>query len=148
MHPSEKRLVSAAETTVAMPRRRAFLSAAVVGVTGFSGCTGLLGTGDSSEPDGNVIELTGTNEFNPDEMTVQTGTTVTWEWTSPNHNIVVDSQPDDADWDGHEQIESSGHTYEHTFTVAGQYDYYCKPHQSTGMTGTIHVEEGEEEQEE
>ncbi|NHN47367.1 twin-arginine translocation signal domain-containing protein [Halostella sp. JP-L12] len=81
------------------------------------------------------------NEFQPAEVYVKPGTTVVWEWEGDGHNVVVDSQPDDANWEGHEPIENSGFTYEHTFETTGEYAYYCSPHQSLGMEGTVIVNE-------
>jgi len=126
--------------------RRAVLSTLTASMVGLAGCSGSGdgSDGESGETDtsgGVTIELTGSNEFDPDEVTVSTETTVTWEWTSPSHNIAVDSQPEGADWEGHTDIEDEGFTYEHTFSVPGQYDYHCDPHQSLGMTGTVHVED-------
>ena len=34
---------------------------------------------------------------------------------------------------------SPGTTFEHTFTVAGTYRYFCKPHETFGMLGTVTV---------
>jgi plastocyanin len=85
------------------------------------------------------------NEFDPAELYVAPGTTVTWEWEGDGHNVVVDSQPDEANWEGHEPIENSGFTHEHTFETLGEYAYYCAPHQSLGMEGTVIVnEEGQD----
>ncbi|WP_135533295.1 plastocyanin/azurin family copper-binding protein [Halostella pelagica] len=88
-----------------------------------------------------TVELTGDNVFDPDELYIQPGTTVVFEWTSDGHNIVVEDQPADANWEGHEPIENEGFTYEHTFEVMGEYAYYCKPHASLGMEATITVNE-------
>jgi plastocyanin len=30
-------------------------------------------------------------------------------------------------------------SYEHTFEVEGEYGYFCVPHESSGMTGTVVV---------
>jgi Plastocyanin len=69
------------------------------------------------------------------------GTTVEFVWESDNHNIVVESQPDAAAWEGHVPIENTGFTYEHTFETLGTYEYYCEPHRSAGMVATIEVVE-------
>ena len=37
-------------------------------------------------------------------------------------------------------LSDSGATYEHTFTQAGTFPYYCSVHFSLGMTGTITVQ--------
>ncbi len=67
------------------------------------------------------------------------GTTVTFVWETGNHNIVVESQPEGAGWEGHEPIEDQGFEYEHTFDAEGTYEFYCQPHENLGMTGTIEV---------
>jgi plastocyanin len=136
--------------------RRGFLKAGA-GATAAAGSAGVAaGQEDGNESDGNessggggggseTVELTGENEFAPAELFIAPGTTVTFEWTSDGHNIVVDSQPDDSDWEGHEPIENEGFTHEHTFETLGEYAYFCAPHQSLGMEGTITVnEEGQD----
>ena len=69
------------------------------------------------------------------------GTTVEFVWETSTHNIVVDSQPDGANWSGHEPIENAGFTYSHTFEATGEYAFHCQPHLSSGMEGTIIVNE-------
>jgi halocyanin-like protein len=81
----------------------------------------------------------GTFAFAPAAVRVDPGTTVTFEWTSDNHNIVVEEQPGDAGWSGHEPIENTGFTYEHTFEAGGIYTYYCQPHLSVGMKAAVVV---------
>jgi len=39
-----------------------------------------------------------------------------------------------------EGLVAAGEAYEHTFERAGTYEYYCIPHESSGMTGTVRVE--------
>ena len=68
------------------------------------------------------------------------GTTVTFVWETPTHNIVVTSQPEGADWAGHEPIEDTGFEVSHTFEVEGTYEFHCAPHESLGMVGTIVVD--------
>jgi halocyanin-like protein len=84
----------------------------------------------------------GTFAYAPPAVRVSPGTTVTFDWTSNTHNILVEDQPDDGGWEGYEPIENSGFTYEHTFEVEGVYKYYCEPHLSLGMKGVVVVEEG------
>ncbi|WP_439026765.1 plastocyanin/azurin family copper-binding protein [Haloarchaeobius sp. DT45] len=88
-------------------------------------------------PDGEYVYTPGTEE----PLTITTGTTVAFVWESNTHNIVVDSQPEGANWEGHEPIENEGFTYEHTFETPGTYEYACEPHRTLGMVGTIVVEE-------
>jgi len=85
-------------------------------------------------PGGNLV-------YEPATLYVSPGTTVTFEWESDNHNIVVDGQPEGANWEGHEPLENTGFSYEHTFETVGTYSYYCQPHRTAGMVGEIIVNE-------
>jgi halocyanin-like protein len=84
----------------------------------------------------------GTFAYAPPAVRVSPGTTVTFNWTSNTHNVLIEDQPDDAAWGGHEPIENTGFTLEHTFETLGVYKYYCEPHLSLGMKGVVVVEEG------
>jgi plastocyanin len=122
--------------------RRAFLTTAA----GTAAAAGAAGTAAAQEggsqevvvgPGGSLVFEPGTDE----PLQITPGTTVTFTWDSDNHNIVVDSQPEGAGWEGHEPIENTGFTYEHTFETLGTYEYYCAPHESAGMVATIEVVE-------
>ena len=73
--------------------------------------------------------------FGPAAINVDTGTTVTWEWTGKggNHNVVAE---DETFTSG--STMSSG-TYNYTFEEAGVYKYYCNPHKGAGMRGVVAV---------
>ena len=131
--------------------RRRMLTAVPVGLGGsLAGCSG------PSFPDADVIVGPDSrNVFDPTELTVQVGESVTWGFASAGHNVcfrAADSDdvslPADAEafasYRPDEPPEGSlvprGETYEHTFDVAGQYDYVCIPHESLHMMGTIYVE--------
>ena len=88
-------------------------------------------------PGGSLVYSPGTDS----PLQIAPGTTVEFVWESNNHNIVVDAQPEGAGWEGHETLENAGFTYEHTFETLGTYEYYCQPHQTAGMVGTIEVVE-------
>ena len=77
--------------------------------------------------------------FAPPAVTVSPGTTVTFDWASNGHNVLVESQPDGASWGGEEALESEGFSTEHTFETEGVYKYYCDPHLSMGMKGVVEV---------
>jgi hypothetical protein len=70
-------------------------------------------------------------------------------WESDNHNIVVDSQPEGAGWEGTEgdasALYNDGYEYSYTFETMGTYEYYCAPHQTSGMVGSITVNESGED---
>jgi plastocyanin len=105
---------------------------------GTDGGSGLPGAGQTETviagPGGDLV-------FSPASLEIQPGTQVVWEWESDTHNIVPDGQPDGANWSGHTPIENTGFSYSYTFTVEGEYAYYCEPHRSAGMEGTITVSE-------
>jgi len=122
--------------------RRAFLTTAA----GTAAATGAAGTAAAQEgggeevvvgPDGELVFSPGTDE----PLQILPGTTVTFNWDSDNHNIVVDGQPEDAGWEGYEAIENTGFSYEYTFETLGTYEYHCAPHQSAGMVASIEVVE-------
>lgn len=122
---------------------------ASVGAAALAGCIGGGGDGDEEvealdAPDGTEVVAVGPDGdyvFEPSELTVSAGTTVRFVWLSPTHNVAVASQPDAADWSGHDTLENRGFSVEHTFEVPGRYEYVCTPHRTEGMRGTIVVEE-------
>jgi plastocyanin len=86
----------------------------------------------------------GSYAYDPAEITVAVGETVTWTWDSRNHNIVVSEQPESGAWSGTDgdaaTTYDAPHTYEYTFDTPGTYEYYCQPHEGLGMAGTVVVE--------
>lgn len=105
------------------------------------------GEGNESEGGGGGGGATETvevddNEFVPDSLSVEPGSTVIWEWVGEaDHNVAPSSVPDEASWEGQTDLQSEG-TYEHTFDTEGTYEYICEPHVGVGMTGSIEVAEG------
>lgn len=81
------------------------------------------------------------NVFEPDSLEVASGTVVTFVWESGGHSLVVDSQPDGADWAGVSETQSEGYEHSHTFEVPGTYEYHCGPHEAFGMVGSLTVTE-------
>lgn len=103
-------------------------------------------TPEPTESVAQVVEVApdGSFTFAPDDFTVATGETVRWVWRAGGHNVKVESTPSGSDWSGTPGSSSDtfgeGHTYSHTFDVAGKYEYYCAPHRGLGMTGKFTVE--------
>jgi halocyanin-like protein len=93
------------------------------------------------DPDADEVTVTvgpgGEYVYDPAAVRVSPGTTVTFEWASPTHNVLVESAP--GDWSGHEAIENEGFSYQHTFETEGVYKYYCQPHLALGMKGVVEV---------
>jgi amicyanin len=70
--------------------------------------------------------------FNPKEVTVKAGTTVTWTNNDDIPHTVADPQKFRS------KALDTGDTYSFTFTTPGSYDYFCSLHPH--MTGRIVVE--------
>ena len=71
--------------------------------------------------------------------TINVGDTVRWVWVGGTHSSTSGPCPPctgDGTWTS--GIKSSG-TFEHTFTTAGSFPYFCIPH-TQAMTGTVIVE--------
>lgn len=150
-------------------KRRPFLQLlggglSVGGPVGFAGCTSNNGSSNDDEPvDGTLVEMTEGNRFEPETVTVPVGETVVWRNVgAAPHSVTAyeDEIPGEATYfasggfedegaarDGYSQGEGripGGESYEHTFNVPGQYGYFCVPHESGGMTGTVVVEDRSE----
>jgi plastocyanin len=80
-----------------------------------------------------LIEM-GDNFFDPAQLTVKIGTTVTWK-------VVGQSTHDLAARDGSfvDRTMSFGQTFSFTFTRAGRYAYVCMQHEGDGMVGEVTV---------
>ncbi|MCD2200398.1 plastocyanin/azurin family copper-binding protein [Halobacterium sp. KA-4] len=127
--------------------RRSFLRA---GAGAAAAGVAATGTAAAQEGEGGPTVVTvapgGSLTFDPETAYVQPGGTVRWEWAAGGHNVVPTSIPEEASWEGHESLEDSGFTYEHTFEVEGTYEYVCTPHAGAGMEGVIEVTENPPEQ--
>jgi plastocyanin len=85
--------------------------------------------------------LGGSNRFNPADLTVTTGTTVTWQWAegAAGHNVVPDVGSIPA---GSGELASAPNSYQFTFNTPGTYHYHCAAHGTAGgggMSGTVTV---------
>ena len=77
-------------------------------------------------------------EYEPPAIWIDPGTTVVWEWTGEggSHDVSADSGPADLSSD---LTDEAGFTYEHTFEEEGITTYYCSPHITVGMKGSVAV---------
>ena len=149
-------------------RRRCFLTAVASGTVGVAGCnSGTLGPSERQldarrtelrERNGAVVGMaTPDNAFAPATVTVDVGERVGWINDSGwSHTVTAyeDRIPDDAaffstgEYDTERAARDAwpdgdlevGETYEHTFEVAGEFDYFCVPHEDE-MVGTVIVED-------
>lgn len=91
--------------------------------------------------------------FVPETVEIAAGDTVRWTFESPGHNVtskpgasekvrVPEGAEPFASYEGdrHFATNEVGTTYEHPFTVPGEYVYVCAPHADQGMVGTVVVD--------
>jgi len=136
-------------------RRRALALGGTTLATLVAGCSdGDDGNGADGEQ---RIGMTDDLAYEPDAVTVSSGTTVVWENDgSVAHTVTAYGEeiPSAADYfaSGGFDSESAarddlqagliddGETFEHTFETTGEYEYFCIPHESADMIGSITVE--------
>jgi hypothetical protein len=75
-------------------------------------------------------------KFIPEEIHVAPGATVMWMNSSPLAHTVT---ADDGSFDSGNM--DAGATFSLTFDAPGIYTYYCAPHKSIGMIGTVVVDD-------
>lgn len=97
--------------------------------------------------------------FEPQDITVQAGETVSWVNGGGDAHTVTAYEEElpegvsffaSGDASGEEAARDElsagliqdGESFEVTFDEAGRYRYFCIPHESSGMTGTVVVQEG------
>lgn len=126
-----------------LTRRRLLVGMAATTVTALAGCTD---NSEDEQNEGRTVTV-GADEtvFDPADLTVEADTTVTFVWERSGHTIRVHSQPDGSDWAGVAETQEAGHEHEHTFEVAGSYEYVCEPHEDQETTGTITVEDADDD---
>jgi plastocyanin len=89
----------------------------------------------------------GRHFFDPAELTIKVGDTVRWvneceEGVPCTHSAQAypDKIPAGAEAFDSTLLTAQGQTYEYTFTVPGEYEYFCLPHEALGMKGKIIVQ--------
>jgi len=119
------------------------------------------GDGGSGEPDwpsyldgvneDTYEDMTGEDEvtiavenfyFDPTKITVDSGTTVVWEFNTAGHNVKPESQPSDnfeGTSGGAMELIEQGETHSEELESTGIYTYYCAPHENQDMKGGIQV---------
>lgn len=103
---------------------------------------------DGPSPDATVAMLTDDgHHFGPHVVWVEAGGTVTWELESGAHSATAyateNDRPERIPEDGAPfdsgVLSEAGATFDHRFEAPGVYDYFCRPHESMGMVGTVVV---------
>ena len=91
--------------------------------------------GPRSQPGGAVtIQLF---QFQPGQLEIKAGTTVTWVNQDEILHTVTSGAPDSRDGKVNFQLAGKGATFSFTFDQPGDYEYFCDRHQS--MRGRILV---------
>jgi len=82
--------------------------------------------------------------FDDDELHIQTGDTVRWEWEGGTHTVTSGTGPSAPDVGDLFDVDSDfgDQVFEYVFDDAGTFPYFCRFHFASGMTGTIEVTEG------
>ncbi|MFB6219849.1 MAG: plastocyanin/azurin family copper-binding protein [Halolamina sp.] len=139
-----------------MKRRRYLVAAGTSAAVSLGGCLGLTPAEETNYDVGMAPA-----SFDPAELTVSVGDEVVWENTSSRTHTVTayeDGIPDGATFfasGGYENEQAAreawsetlaggieaGERFTHTFEVAGEYQYFCIPHEKGGMRATVVVEE-------
>jgi plastocyanin len=122
------------------------MTAAVAGML-LAVVVAMAGCGDdagSSSPPGSarsgaVAVVALDNRFEPKEVTITAGSTVTWTNGGSNTHDVVPAEG--TDFGVSPKDFKPDATYSHTFETPGTYAYYCSLHGSAtrGMTGVVTV---------
>ena len=75
--------------------------------------------------------------FEPSDVTISAGETIHFvNDMLPPHNIIVEGR---VDLSRESLMFNPGESQDIIFADAGDYTFFCGPHQGAGMTGTIHV---------
>ncbi|WP_049981287.1 cupredoxin domain-containing protein [Halolamina rubra] len=139
-----------------MERRRYLVTAGAAAAASLGGCLGLT-RGENTEFDVGMRPTA----YDPPEITVARGEEVVWENTGTRDHTVTAyeaSLPDGAAFfasGGYEDEQaardawangaggalSNGEQFSYTFEIPGEYEYFCIPHESGGMMGTVIVED-------
>ena len=90
--------------------------------------------GTATSAAGNAVQVIMINRsYNPQQVTVKVGDTVTWvNQDSPQHDVVADNGEFKS------SLFDKGGTFSFTFTKAGTFPYHCSIH--PGMVGTVVVQ--------
>jgi halocyanin-like protein len=113
-----------------------------------SGVTsGNLGSYQDARGEGEVTVQVGAGDsglaFDPTQLWVDPGTTITFEWTGNGgaHNVQTVEGGGPASLDSGDPVGEEGYTYEYEVTEedAGITHYHCAPHTSVGMHAGLAV---------
>ncbi|MEX0723559.1 MAG: plastocyanin/azurin family copper-binding protein [Gracilimonas sp.] len=96
--------------------------------------------GGGNEPAPNEVGMS-SQSYSPSSIEVEVGTTVMWSNESDVVHTVTSGTDGEHDGNFDSGNISPGGQFSYTFNEVGTYPYFCVPHVSAGMTGTVTVVE-------
>ena len=122
--------------------------ASAQGVTGQGGgnatnATTMMGAGNATNATTNSVSIVPgsssltTDAYQPNPIQVSVGTTVTWTNNDAQPHTATSGENVTPDGRFDSSILAPAATFEHTFTEAGEYPYFCLLHPN--MVGTVSV---------
>lgn len=101
----------------------------------------LTGQDSVTVRNGAIEEAEGPYNFEPPAITIDAGTTVTWEWVGDTGHSVTNKSGEDEEPLFNSEVQSGeGTTFKYTFEEPGVYLYKCKPHEALGQKGVVVVQ--------
>ena len=89
----------------------------------------------AAKPQSRVVVVEAAEQyFNPDQITVNVGTTVVWNDVQGTYDMVADDKSFAS------AVLFEGGSYAHMFTTPGRYRYVCTLHVGAGMWAEIDVQ--------
>jgi plastocyanin len=78
------------------------------------------------------------NHFSPASVSISVGDSVTWRWEGTHEHTVTEGTSPTSSHLFDTPLKTTG-TFGYRFNNAGTIHYFCRPHFSLGMKGTITV---------
>lgn len=79
--------------------------------------------------------------FQPSDITIQVGDTVTWVQSAGSHTVTSGSGSSDPTvgqlFDA--PLNNSSPNFSYVFGAEGTFDYFCRPHEGFNMVGVVRV---------
>ncbi len=132
-------------------RRRLLHGGAAFTLAALAGCLSVEPIDGDDDENGEVTTIRvapgGEYRFDPDQVEIDVGETVEFEWESGGFNLEVLEQPSGATWEGEPEIQEAGHVHSHEFLVGGTYRFASTEHiidpddPGDPMEGIIEVQE-------
>ena len=118
------------------------LTTTILGSTGCKAAPEAAASQTLSETANSDQVICKNTKFQPAELTVKVGTTVTWT-NEDNfvHTVTSGTSPGESSGLFDSGNLNPGEFFTFTFNEAGTYDYFCIPHYSLGMVAKIIVTE-------